>query len=256
MRPPLVLAYHGLGRYPRELDPSNLMVDPDRFTAQIRSLRRRGYRFIALSALVRHLDRGKPPDGVCALTFDDGTVDNLEVVEPLLAELDLPATVFACHGLLGTAHFSMEPAAKVRLMNGEQLRALARSPFVEIGSHTNTHADLSHATAEEAYREMASSKLALEDLLGRAVNAFAYPRCGYSPSCPDAARRAGYEVAVTCAGLGGWHLFELARETVDSLDRRISFALKSRRLFLPLRNSRAGVLMRSMARPLRHRSGK
>jgi peptidoglycan/xylan/chitin deacetylase (PgdA/CDA1 family) len=256
MRPPLVLAYHGLGRYPRQLDPSNLMVDPDRFTAQIRSLRRRGYRFMPLSAFVQHLDRGEPPAGVCAVTFDDGTVDNLAVVEPLLAELDLPATVFACPGLLGTAHFSMEPEAKVRLMDGEQLCTLARSRFVEIGSHTNTHADLSQATAEEAYREMASSKLALEDLLGRPITAFAYPKCGYSTPCPDAARRAGYDVAVTCAGHGGWRRFELARESIDSLDRRISFALKSRRLFMPLRNSRAGVLMRSAARPLRHRASK
>ena len=88
MRPPLVLAYHGLGRYPRELDPSNLMLDPDHFRAQIRTMRRRGYRFIALSDFVAHLDHGMPPDGLCALTFDDGSVDNLEVVAPLLAELD------------------------------------------------------------------------------------------------------------------------------------------------------------------------
>jgi len=255
MRPPLVLAYHGLGRYPRELDPSNLMLDPDRFRAQMRTMRRRGYRFIALSEFVAHLDPGEPPDGLCALTFDDGSVDNLEVVAPLLAELDAPATMFVCPGLLGAAHFAMPPAARVRLMDGDQLRELARSPMVEIGSHTNTHADLSGATAEDAYREMASSKLALEELLQRPVHSFAYPKCAYSPSCPAAARRAGYEVAVTCAGRGGWRRLELARESIDSLDRRISFALKSRGLFFPLRESRAGRLLRRAARPLRHPTG-
>ena len=102
---------------------------------------------------------------------------------------------------------------------------------------------------------MASSKLALEELLQRPVHSFAYPKCAYSPSCPAAARRAGYEVAVTCAGRGGWRRFELARENIDSLDRRISFALKSRGLFLPLRESRAGRLLRGAARPLRHPSG-
>jgi peptidoglycan/xylan/chitin deacetylase (PgdA/CDA1 family) len=252
MRPPLVLVYHGLGHYPRELDPSNLMLDPDRFRAQIRTIRRRGYRFIALSEFVAHLDRGKPPDALCALTFDDGTVDNLEVVAPLLAELDVPATMFVCPGLLGAGHFAMPAAAGVRLMDGDQLRELARSPFVEIGSHTNTHADLSIASAEDAYREMVSSKLALEALLEHPVHSFAYPKCAYSPSCPAAARRAGYDVAVTCAGRGGWRRFELARESIDSLDRRISFALKSRGLFLPLRDSRAGRLLRRVARPLRH----
>src|SRR5438128_220927 len=89
-------------------------------------------------------------------------------------------------------------------------------------------------------------------LMRRPVNFFAYPKCGYSPSCPDAARRAGYLAAVTCAGLGGWRRFELTRVSIDSLDRRLSFALKSRGLFAPLRNSPPGKLARALARPLRH----
>ncbi len=251
-RPPLVLAYHGLGAYPRSLDPHNLMLAPERFREQLRSLRRRGYRFVALSEIGRGLERGTPADGVCALTFDDGTVDNLEVLAPMLAELGVPATVFACPGLLGSAHFAMPPEAGVRLMDAEELRALAAAPLIEIGSHTNTHADLSTATAEEAYREMASSKAALEQLLDSPITAFAYPKCGYSSPCPDAARTAGYELAVTCAGRGGWRPFELGRESVVSLDGRLTFALKSRGLFLPLRNSLAGRLAQRAARPLRH----
>jgi peptidoglycan/xylan/chitin deacetylase (PgdA/CDA1 family) len=174
-------------------------------------------------------------------------------VAPLLAELELHATIFACPGLLGQNHFAMPAEAGVRLMDAEELRELASSPFVEIGSHTNEHADLSEASPEEAYRDMASSKDALEELLQRPVDTFAYPKCCYSPACPDAARRAGYTVAVTCSGLGGWHRFELARESVDSLDGRVSFGLKSRKLFLPLRQSLPGRLARAATNPLRHR---
>ena len=252
MRPSLVLAYHGLGSYPRALDPYNLMLAPERFCWQIHNLRRRGYRFVALSELVGHFDESTPPDGLCALTFDDGTVDNLEVLAPLLSELEVPATIFACPGLLGANHFSMPAAAGVRLMDADQLRELASSPLVEIGSHTNDHTVLTSASADEAYRELVNSKNALEELLERPVASFAYPKCGYSPACPDAARRAGYAVAVTCAGRGGWSRFELARESIDSLDGRVSFALKSRKLFLPLRESVPGRLARTMVRPLRH----
>ena len=255
MRPALVLAYHGLGTYPRPLDPHNLMVDAARFRWQILTLRRRGYRFLPLSEFAAYLDEAKPPDGVCAVTFDDGTVDNVGVVAPLLAELRVPATVFVCPGLLGQDHFAMPASAGVRLMNADELLMLASSPFVEIGSHTSAHTDLSAASAEEAYREMASSKHELEELLQRPVDTFAYPRCYYSSACPDAARRAGYAVAVTCAGLGGWNRFELARESIDSLDRRVSFALKSRRLFRPLWDSLPGRLARSAVRARRHRGG-
>jgi peptidoglycan/xylan/chitin deacetylase (PgdA/CDA1 family) len=254
MRPALVLAYHGLGCYPRALDPYNLMVDPVHFRRQVATLRRRGYRFVSLAELAAHLDDGALPDGIVALTFDDGTVDNLELLAPLLAELELPATVFACPGLLGAAHFAMPPEAGVRLMNGAELRALASTPLVEIGSHTREHTELSGASADQAYEEMSRSKAALEELLQRPVDAFAYPKCHYSANCPEAARRAGYLVAVTCAGNGGRRRFELARESIDSLDRRLTFALKSRRLFLPLRESLPGRIARNVARPLRHDS--
>lgn len=252
LRPSLVLAYHGLGSYARQLDPHNLMVPSAQFRGQMETLLRRGYRFVTLHELGERIAAGAPGGGECALTFDDGTLDNLEVMAPLLSELELPATVFACPDLLGQPHFAMPAEAGVRLMNAEELLKLASSPFVEIGSHTNAHADLSAATSEKAYREMGSSKQALEDLLQKPVDTFAYPKCGYSSACPDAARRAGYQVAVTCGGRGGWQRFELARESVDSLDGRLSFALKSRRLFLPLRESVPGRLLRTAARPLRH----
>jgi peptidoglycan/xylan/chitin deacetylase (PgdA/CDA1 family) len=192
---------------------------------------------------------------VCALTFDDGTVDNLGVAAPLLAELDVPATFFVCPGLLGEPHFGFPGSAGVRIMTSDQLRKLAWLPLADIGSHTSTHADLSSASGEEAYREMAGSKDALENLLQLPIRSFAYPKCGYSPACPEAARRAGHEAAVTCAGLGGWRRFELAREAVDSLDGRIGFAQKSRRLFWPLRASAGGRLARAAVRPRRHDTG-
>ncbi len=251
MRPPLVLAYHGLGRCPRRLDPYHLVVDPARFRRQVYALRRRGYRFVTLSEFAASLEDEGSVVGTCALTFDDGTLDNLEVVAPLLEELVVPATFFVCPGLLGEPHFAMPPEAEVRLMSADELRSLASSPLASIGSHTMTHADMSNASEEEAYREMVDSKRALEELLQRPVESFAYPRCFYSPACPEAARRAGYAVAVTCGARGGWVPFELARESVDSLDGRVTFALKSRRLFMPLRDSLAGRAMRATVRPLR-----
>ena len=102
---------------------------------------------------------------------------------------------------------------------------------------------------------MATSKDALERLLQRPVASFAYPKCGYSAPCPEAARRAGYSVAVTCGRYGGWRPFELTRESIDSLDGRTTFALKSRGLFRPLRESAPGRAARALARPVRHRGG-
>jgi hypothetical protein len=99
---------------------------------------------------------------------------------------------------------------------------------------------------------MVHSKDALEELLQLPITSFAYPKCQYSSACPEAARRAGYAAAVTCAGLGGWRRFELTREVVDALEGPVGFALKSRRLFWPLRGSAPGRVARAALRPLRH----
>lgn len=250
--PPLVLAYHALGDVPPSLDPHNLFVAPDRFESQVRSLLGRGYELVTVSEFARRLAASGPPHGTCALTFDDGSADNASVLPPLLDRLGVPATVFVCPGLLGEPHPFLPAEAAVRLLDAAELRGLAELPSFEIGSHTNRHADLSAANADEAYRELVSSKAALEELTGKPVLSVAYPGCEYSPACPDAAARAGYLAAVTCGPRGSWQPFELRRESIDSLDRRLTFAVKSRGLFWPLWSSAPGRALRRAVRPLRH----
>jgi peptidoglycan/xylan/chitin deacetylase (PgdA/CDA1 family) len=252
-RPPVVLTYHALGtRLPREQDPANLLVSPEAFRAQMLSLKRRGYSFQRLTELASALDGGTPPHGVCTITFDDGTLDNLTILEPILAELEVPVTVFACPGLLGQPHHAIAAEAKVRLMDEDELRQLDRSPWVEIGSHTSHHTELVDADAELALREMTESRGQLERLLDHPVLTFAYPNCTYSASCPDAAAQAGYEVAVTCGQRGGWNRYELRRQLIDGLDSRLTFEVKARGVWRSLYDSPPGRLGRWAVRSRRH----
>ena len=228
--PPLILAYHGIAEVAPEHDPDMLFVSPDRFRAQVERLRKRGYELVAMAEFARRLAAGGPPRGACALTFDDGTLDLHQRLLPILRDLGVPGTVFACPGLLGQAYPWSDAAADVRFMTAEELRELSRNPLIEVGSHTREHADLDEATLEGALEEMAESKHELEELIGAPVVSFAYPRCRYSPACPEAAERAGYTSAVTCGGKGSWSPFELRREMVHTPDGPLIFALKSRGL--------------------------
>jgi peptidoglycan/xylan/chitin deacetylase (PgdA/CDA1 family) len=133
-------------------------------------------------------------------------------------------------------------------MNAEELEQVSRLELIEIGSHTNEHVDMSSATAQEAYREMVSSKQALEDRIGKAVESFAYPFGYYSPACPAAAERAGYTSAATCGLRGGWRPYELRRELIDPGDGRFRLAMKNRGLFRPLVASAPARLMRRARR--------
>jgi peptidoglycan/xylan/chitin deacetylase (PgdA/CDA1 family) len=247
---PLVLAYHGLGDRPRRLDPSGILVPVHSFRAHVARLRSRGYEFVSQSEFARRLHDGEPPGGTVSLTFDDGSEDNVRILPELLRELRVPATVYACPGLLGRP---IPWLAGARFMTEDELRRFASSRGVEIGSHTSHHTVLADATAEEAEREMQTSKLALETLLDLPVRSFSYPKCRYSDACPAAAERAGYTSAVTCGGLGGLTPYELARESPAPGDGPLTFELKSRGSFWAVRELGPVRVARWATRPIRRR---
>lgn len=234
--PPVILHYHAVGDVASRLDPHNLVIDPDQLTEHLSRIRRRRYRFVPLSELTDAL-AVKKAGGLCALTFDDGSADNLSILPELLHPFRAPATVYACPGLLGRPHHAIAPGADVRLLTAEELRELARREEFEIGSHTRTHSDLGQASYAEALAEMSASKSELEELIGRQVNTFAYPYCPYSPACPRAARDAGYSSAVTCGNRGSWDPFALRRVSPDRLDTSLTFWLRTRYMWELLRSS-------------------
>jgi peptidoglycan/xylan/chitin deacetylase (PgdA/CDA1 family) len=235
--PGVVLAYHGLGEVPRALDPHGLVVPPADFRNHVRILRGRGYDFVTQREFARRLrEGGGPPPATASLTFDDGPEDNATLLPGLLEELGVPATLFVNAGLLGEPYRWVAPETGIGVMSEEQLRAVARHPLVEIGSHTSRHTVLADADEGTAHAELEGSRIELEELLGAEVVSFAYPDCHYSPACPPAAERAGYTSAVTCDGRGGWSPFELRRESPSPGDGRLIFELKARGRFHAVRS--------------------
>lgn len=247
-----MLAYHGVGTLPHGLDPHGMQMPPERLRRHVEILRRRGYRCVAQAELARLLAAGRA-QGACSLTFDDGLADNLTTLLPILEELELPATVYACPGLLGEPYPFAAPEAGLRFLTEEELRRLAAHPLVEIGSHTRHHTALDDATAEAAEEEMRASRTDLERLVDAEVLSFAYPNCGYSPACPEAARRAGYTSAVTCGARGGLTPFELERVSPNPVEGRLTFELRLRGLFYRVRDVPPARLARRALRPLRYR---
>ena len=157
-RPPVVLGYHGIAEVDPRHDPVRLFVRPDDLRRQVTRLQRRGYRFLTMAAFAEGLATGGELAGSCALTFDDGTEDHFATLAPLLEELDVPGTVYVCPGLFGKPYPWADAAARARFMTEAETLELASHPLVEIGSHTIDHTVLGAASAEEAYREMATCK--------------------------------------------------------------------------------------------------
>lgn len=253
MTGPLILHYHALGEVPRRWDPFELVVSPAAFRRQLLRVRKLGYRFVAQRDLAAALAAGDPADQLCSVTFDDGTADNADVLPPLLEELEAPATIYACPGLLGQEYPFAEAGAGIRLMTRDELTETAAHPLIEIGSHTREHTLLGDASHDVALAEMRLSREALEQMLGVPVVSFAYPNCLYSEACLGAAEEAGYTSAVTCGRRGGTGLFDLPRQSPSPKDGPLRFELKARGAFDRTWDLPPVRAVRAVTRPLRAR---
>jgi peptidoglycan/xylan/chitin deacetylase (PgdA/CDA1 family) len=186
LRPPVVLAYHGVGQATEAEDPVRLVLDPARFDSQLRLLRRMGYRFERVGA-------DAPAPGTAVLTFDDGWFDAITNLLPRLRALGVPATFFVCPGWFGGWHPEVQGEAG-RLVDRHDVEALAKAGM-DVGSHSMLHRDLRLLDDAGLEADLVSSKHQVEDVTGQPCTSFAYPY-GLSDGRVEAATMAaGYDVA-------------------------------------------------------------
>jgi peptidoglycan/xylan/chitin deacetylase (PgdA/CDA1 family) len=85
-----------------------------------------------------------------------------------------------------------------RPVSVDELVSLGSGP-VEIGAHTMTHPSLPVLGSEERRSEIAGSRTRLEELVGRPLEAFAYPYGDYDGGTVRLVRRSGFRRACTIA---------------------------------------------------------
>lgn len=267
-RQAVVLLYHRVVDEVAD-DPSRLCVSAERLADQLDWLAERFQ--IVPAAEIGRLAAGRWRGGpLAAITFDDGYVDNLEKALPVLASLELPATVFVTTGpvrrqepfwwdelahlvlsdsrlgdyrqwigphaqpmRLSTSrggrqrayelmHRWLKPldygrrrallaqirrtvavpadsaAEPARPMTPAELRRLAASPWIQIGSHTVDHLVLAAQPLDEQRRQIEQSLADLRQWLGQDVELLSYPfgtAEDVGPAAPHLARSAGIRTA-------------------------------------------------------------
>jgi len=194
--PPVILMYHAIGD--RSERPGRYVVPEERFAAQLRWLRRRGYRPVRLEEIFEHRRQFRlPPSRSVAITFDDGYEDNHRLALPHLRRAGMPATFFLVSARLGVANGWDQDGelAGRRLIEVEQAHEL-QAAGMELGGHTRHHPPLSEIDPGELDGEIAGCRADLTQALGGPVSSFAYPYGKTSPAARDAVERAGFLGAV------------------------------------------------------------
>src|SRR3989442_11404989 len=189
-----------------DLPANPLSMPVSIFDEQMDQLRELDYTVVDLEAVLGHYLDGKPlPERAVLITFDDGYFDNLYNAAGVLRKYGYPAVLFVPIGYLDDRHplpHEEHLAAQGilnRTIEWEELVDLEREG-VRIESHGISHRPLADLEVDEAAREIALSKLRLEERLGRPVRAFAYVKgseAHYRPVHLSLLRQAGYDLAFT-----------------------------------------------------------
>ena len=177
-----VLAYHSVGTpaYRDEMDLYN--VSPLIFEEHLASLAQ--YKNIHVNSLSNTIvDVNKLN---IAFTFDDGYLDNLKFVAPLMEKYEYPWHVFVVTDFIKNKNKGFMGAA--------DLQELSEYKNVTIGSHGKCHAHLSECNPAQLKLELNDSKKYLEDLLSKNVSAVSYPYGAVNKRVVDEARNAGYDI--------------------------------------------------------------
>ena len=167
------------------------------------------------------------------ITFDDAFDSVRCNAVPILEALALPGTVFAVSGNLGRRPSwelpSGHPDSNEVVMSADQLLELPNT-FVQIGSHTVTHPNLTLLSLDEVRQELIDSKRELESLLVRPVETFSVPFGEYSPEILDIAEQVGYKRVLTCEpelACPGSKRLGIGRFKVSPDDWMLEFKLKA-----------------------------
>jgi peptidoglycan/xylan/chitin deacetylase (PgdA/CDA1 family) len=229
-----ILLYHGVS----PTWPAETSVHPDKLREQLVLLQSKGYRAATLTDALRE----PPQSKTMVVTFDDAHRSVYELARPILAELDVPGTIFvptdfpdsgrlmAWDGYdtwLGTQY---EP--ELECMSWAQLREVADAGW-EIGSHSCSHALLTELTDAQLEHELQGSRVACEERLERPCLSLAYPYSDWDGRVEAAARAAGFTTAVT-VNTGSWSApLQLPRTAVNHYDTASRLRLRVTRRRFP-----------------------
>lgn len=183
-----VLLYHSVSN-----EQWFFAVSPDEFRRQMKYLREH-FHPISLRTLVDFLTHGAPlPARAVVVTFDDGYRDFLANALPVLKEYAIPATVFIC----AEDPDRVALGSPLPLMSQEELARMSENGLIEIGSHARSHRVLTKLDRDSARNEISSSRVIIQEKLGKVPEFFAYPKGAVNDAVAEIAEGAGYLAACT-----------------------------------------------------------
>ena len=192
---------------------SEYVLPPERFRADMEYLKAHGYTTVFLAEARDYVNGAGPlPEKPVVVTLDDGFLNSLTEVLPVLEALDMKAEINVVGEFCLREETARYRSPAYSYLSPSELCALRDSGRFEIGSHTFALHSLrgrrgcaktegeSAAAYEETLREdLRSMRELLLKPCGIETSVFAYPFGAYGKETEEILKRAGFDILLTCS---------------------------------------------------------
>ena len=164
---PIIVCYHSVNNF--NLKSHNIEM----FETQIKWLIKNNYHFVKANQLNNISNKKK----IICFTFDDGYLDNVEIVLPILLKYKVKATFFIVSSWFDTSKEKRHHSYDLPFMNKNHIKLLYENGM-EIGCHTHSHrqaTDLIRSSKQDFLKDIKKNKFILEQIIKDKITSFAYP---------------------------------------------------------------------------------
>ena len=205
-----ILMYHSILKDPKL--QGQYILSPDELERDMIYLKEHGYTTVFVSELADAVLEGAPlPEKPVVLSFDDGYLNNLTYVLPLLEKHDMKAVISVVGSYSQTFSDSDDHSPAYSHLTWDDINQLAASGRVEIGNHTyDMHRQTPRKGAKKLqgesgthYRQallddIGKLQQVLKEKCGFAPTTFAYPYGYISDDAESVLAEMGFTAALTC----------------------------------------------------------
>jgi peptidoglycan/xylan/chitin deacetylase (PgdA/CDA1 family) len=176
----LIFNFHHVEAKFRHPERKNISITPEGLRQFIRTIRLAGMNIVSLKSALETVDPTRNSKRCVVITFDDGYLNNLEEALPVLEEERCPATVFVLPGRFGGTNewdqAQLYEAERDQLLSLEQMKQLAASPYITLGSHGMLHRRFPELSEDGLRYEMLEShRILSEEFPDDYLPVLAYP---------------------------------------------------------------------------------
>jgi peptidoglycan/xylan/chitin deacetylase (PgdA/CDA1 family) len=213
-----VLMYHSVGGHADGDVRGIYSVSPERFTQQMTRLH-----FLCQEGHLKVVPFGSERPGTLSITFDDGYVDNYEVVLPILERFGLPFHIFLNPTLIESQQEGFLSLSNVASLKNHQL--------VSLGLHGYSHKPLTSLSDASVLDELERGRKWFASVTGQLPSSLSYPHGAVDDRVVDLVARCHFSVAASSKFspiLKSSERLRLPRIDIWSTDTKRSFDAKLR----------------------------